>query len=184
MTKLIKQLDTIKNAIAKVNAENASKISALEIKAEAIFNKLMAKKAKEIKALTIKLENSKDIASVPYDYDLYHIWVRADISQFINVDDKLEKELFREYMRENHFIDVDFENEVVSTSIVHCIVINHEGDVLDQDSGKWFIKKSDYENENELYALIESHMEKTGHFPSVVSEDYHGNVFFVNTKAA
>ena len=93
-------------------------------------------------------------------------------------------------MRENHCIEVDFQNDVLMYSQGPCIVVNNEGDVLDTDSGKWFIKKNDYLDEetgkfdiSKRNELIEAYMEKTGYFPGVFESDYYGNLRIDRTLA-
>ena len=70
------------------------------------------------------------------------------------------------------------------TSQGPSIIINHEGDILDEDSGQWIVSKSDYETKDERNKLIEKYMESKGYFPGVFFIDYYGNVKHVNTTGA
>lgn len=97
------------------------------------------------------------------------------------------KEYFANYMRDSHFIEVDFDNDCLTYAQGPSIVINDEGDVLDQDSGKWFIAKKDYTDDNgesvltKRNELIEAYMDKHGYFPGVFETDRNGNIFLVKT---
>lgn len=137
-------------------------------------------KNSELKKLVSKLENSRDLTQVNGG-EFFHIWTRADFSEFIDTENKFQCELFSDYMAENYDTIVDFKNDCISSCIGPAILINHEGDILDQDSGKWIIEKSDYETEEERNELIEKYMEKTGYYPSIIRCDYHGNAFFETT---
>jgi len=64
-----------------------------------------------------------------------------------------------------------------------CILVNEQGDVLDQDSGKWIIDKNDYQTAEERNGLIEAWMEKSGYFPSVIQLGRYGALHYIDTKA-
>lgn len=136
---------------------------------------------------SIKTAVSKLEASNEYTWDKFGeiaSWIRMDLSEF-----KKCREAFADYMLEEHHTLVDFENDALICSLGPCIVINHDGDVYDQDGDKFFIKKSDYQdddgelNEAKRNELIEAYMEKSGYFPGVFRSDYHGNLFAVKTQA-
>ena len=128
------------------------------------------------------VENSRD-----YCWDMHGeivSWLRFYPKEFLDC-----KEYFKVYMRENHCIEVDFQNDALMYSQGPCIVINNDGDVLDQDGDKWFIKKNDYLDEetgkfdiSKRNELIEAYMEKTGCFPGVFESDYYGNLRTVKTN--
>jgi hypothetical protein len=112
-------------------------------------------------------------------------WIRFDTKSF---DDCAE--YLKEYLRNEHYVEIDFENDALLYSMGPSIIINEDGDVLDQDGDKWFINKDDYRdedsgdlNEGKRNELIEAYMEKTGCYPGVFRTDRHGNVFAVSTKA-
>lgn len=122
-----------------------------------------------------KLESSKDLTTVEYDHEFMYQYIRFDFSDIIDVDSKLERELLVRFLEENDFFMIpDFENSVLTMSIGPVIVIDHDGDVYDQDSNKVILKKHDYETTEERNEKIEEYMEKTGCFPSVVALDYYG----------
>ncbi len=147
---------------------------------------VLSTKLKDSKALAeciAELEASKNLTFDVND-EWPRRWVRFDARRFIDVDNELERETFRDYLQDEYFTDVDFKNECISMSDGPCIMINEDGDVLDQDSGKWIISKTDYQSVDERNKLIEEYMERAGYFPSVVSCDHYGNMHYVSTKDA
>src|SRR5580700_1464416 len=82
-----------------------------------------------------------------------YVWDRyGEIASYINFntsDFQDCKEYFTNYMRESHFIEVDFDNDCLTYNQGPCIVINEDGDVLDQDSGKWIVAKNDYKDDDD-----------------------------------
>lgn len=139
--------------------------------------------ASYLKEICEKLDNTYDLTQVEYD-EWFHQWVRIDLDRLakIDFDDDDQVNALINVLDEHDCLRLDVKNECLTKSIGPSILINDDGDVLDQDSGKWIISKDDYENENELYNMIENHMDKTGYFPSVVRCDRYGNAFFVNTR--
>lgn len=175
------ELKNIKNKLDKLDTSYRQERWKLEDEAKNAFFELMSSKIKEVQKMTALLEASQELTTVVND-EYFHRWVRVDLGKLIDTANEFEKQLLSDYFQDQMYTTVDFDNEVITTAEGPCIVINDSGDVLDQDSGKWIISKSDYEDESERNKLIEEHMEKTGHFPSVVSDDNHGNCFYVNTK--
>lgn len=175
----MKKLNELKNKIDSLNKSNLEMTEALKNEALEILSKDLDKN-EELKKLISKVESSKELTQVEYD-GFFHTWIRADFSKFIDLKNNFEKELFSEYMQENHFCCVDFKNDCISTAIGPCILINDEGDILDQDSGKWIISKKDYDSTEKRNEMIEAYMTKSGYFPSVIECDRYGNAFFVNT---
>jgi hypothetical protein len=172
----MRSLEQIKTEIQN----NANLIDSL--KSEAVdLMVLKFKDNEELKKAISDVENSKDLTQTSYD-EWFSQYVRFYASEFIDTDSDLEKEAFREYLKDFLAVDIDYDNDALLYNIGPCLLINEDGDVLDQDSGKWIIEHSDYNEEKELYSLIETHMEKTGYFPSVVRCDRYGNAFYVNTK--
>ena len=178
-------LNIIRQELELVKGKNQIELAMLRDKALAAFSKKMKMKTRQkvINSMQSALDASKELTSVSND-EYYHRWVRFDLSKLIDTNDEFQRELLAEYLSENYYIYTDFENDCVTTAEGPCILINHDGDVLDQDSGKWIISKRDYETEEERNALIKAHMEKTGHFPSVIEVDYHGNACYVSTLVA
>lgn len=175
LLKIEKQIEMTKN-------NNSKNLEALLNDAKIIFDKqVKSNKAlkKSISEIVSKAESSKDLTQTEND-EYFNQWCRIDLPLEIETD--FLKNIFREYMLENHFVDIDFKNECAVYSIGPAIIINDSGDILDQESGKWFISKNDYESEAERNELIKKYMEKSGYFPSIIRCDCHGNAFYVNTK--
>jgi len=175
-------LDVIKSQQVELRSEFEHAIDQLNKSAARTFALAMEFKQKEVNALIGALNLSKDITWIESDHDFVHRWVRFDFSQLIDTKNDMERELLTEYLSDNHYIECDFKNEVASTCEGYCLVINEDGDVLDQDSGKWVISKRDYESKQELFQLIEAYMERTSCYPSVIRSDRYGNVSYVNTQ--
>jgi hypothetical protein len=141
---------------------------------------LKFKDNKSLNALLSKVEKSKNLIQ---EHEWFSQYIHFDASKFIDTISDIEKDAFSEYLSEFLCIDVDYENSALRYNIGPCIVINNEdGDVLDQESGKWIIDRKDYETKEKLFELIEAYMEKSGYYPSVVSCDSYGNAFYVNTR--
>jgi hypothetical protein len=122
-----------------------------------------------------KLENSTHYFA---EYDEICRYV-----DFCNIEKFEEDSNYLEnYLSEYHLLRVDWENRLLIAGEGPSIIVNEDGDVLDQDSGKWIIKRNDYKTERERNLLIESWMEETGYFPGVFSVDRHGNTFSINTR--
>jgi hypothetical protein len=136
-----------------------------------------------LKDAVTQLENSKDYSRDSYGEIVS--WIRFDFKDF---DDC--KEYLKEYMRENHYVDCDFENDSMTYSQGDSLIIQ---DDTRRDNGVWanhkcVIDENEYKTEeNEVdeskrNQLIEAYMEKNGYFPGVFRCDQYGNVFLVNTK--
>jgi len=178
----IRMLNRIKKQMVAISADKEKELIKLKDKAIRVFSMEMKTKRAIIAKMVESLGNSRELTTVPYD-DSFHAWIRVDLSLLIDTKDKLERELLKEYF-DLEFIGIDFENDCITTSEGPCIVINHEGDVLDQDSNKWFISKRDYETVESRNKLIEAYMEKSGYFPSIVKCDYYGNPSYANPSYA
>jgi hypothetical protein len=98
------------------------------------------------------------------------------------------------YLQEHHFIDLDADNDSILYPLGPQIIVNDEGDVYDEDSGKWIITEKDYAismdddptgemEKAKRNQLIELWMEKNGYFPGVYFVDRYGNVSPINTQA-
>jgi hypothetical protein len=131
-------------------------------------------------ALITKLESSDEYGSD--EGGIYH-WVRA----YGMTDDKAEREYLAAWLSEYHCVYADFANDALKAHDGGCLIINEDGDVYDEDSGKRIVDRADYldeegeEDEELRNALIEAWMERTGYFPGVFTHDRHGNVFPVST---
>jgi hypothetical protein len=148
------------------------------------FKEVMGEDALQtkIKAMIIALESSKELTQVEND-EYFARWTRVDFSNLIDLKDSFQKELLERYFQDEHCANLNFKDSVLTTSEGPAIVINEDGDVYDQDSGKFIVHKGNYETDVERNALIEAWMEKAGYFPSVIRCDHYGNAFYVNTKA-
>lgn len=133
-------------------------------------------KCEYLQGLILKLEESNELISITHD-EYYHSYVSIRLHKIIDHTSHLQREALSEYLSDRGF-NIDFENEIITNCLGPCMLINHEGDVLDQDSGKWIISKNEYETEGELKSLIEAYMYKTGYYPSIIHQDYHGNVSY------
>lgn len=171
---------TIK-ALNKKLAATQGDASAIEAKLQTAYNEVFDKN-EEIQKAIREVQTSQE-----YAWDNY-----GEICQYIRFyanDFKDCQEYLKNYLRENHYIEIDFQADILTYSQGFNIVINEDGDVYDQDSDKFFIKKNDYRNDDgeldtdKRNELIEAYMEERGYFPGVFSSDRYGNVFAVNTQA-
>ena len=185
------KIQELKQKIESVNIQNDEVIKGLMDEAFEVFSKKMSspKNRKTIRKMIQQVENSKDLTSVKYD-EFFHQYTTVDFSLLINETDEFECNLLRLYFDSNdYFIYPDFKNNSLTISIGLCILINDDGDILDQDSGKLIFDSNDYLDENgdidkkKRNQLIEKYMEENDYFPSVVECDYYGNAFYVNTKS-
>lgn len=174
-------LNKIKAEIESHKTKCAQDLERLHARAAETFAENLKHKGELIQSLVSKVENSTELTQVSH-YEWLHQRTRVNFASVIDTNSDIERSLLSEYLEENYFVRCDFENDCITYCIGPCLIINEDGDVLDQDSGKWIIKSNDYENESKLYELIEDYMEDTGCFPSVVRMDRYGNAFYVNTQ--
>jgi hypothetical protein len=172
------KLSEFKNQIEKANAMVANTIADLKAQAMIAFEANLDQSAL---AQVLAVETSKELTQVEHD-EYFHQWLRVDFSTLIDTSDAFQRELLEEYLQDTHCISCDFKNDCVTYSIGPVIVINEEGDVLDQDTDKWIISSDAYSTKYELFAQIEAYMQKTGVFSSVVKTDRYGNGFYVDTS--
>lgn len=168
------KIETLTKKINELKQSHSKKLSELTDQLNSIYFKKFDKN-KYLKESIKRLEESKDLES---DYDYFNQWLRIDFSEVIDEENETEKDTLDLYLSEKYSIQVDFKNDCIKQWIGPCILINDDGDVLDQDSRKWILSKNDYENENELKELIEKYMQKTGHYPPIVTCDRYGNAFY------
>lgn len=177
----MKKLEKIKNRIESLQRDATKNQRELREEAMKLFEREMKAKSAIILSLISAVENSRELTQVEYD-DYFHQWIRVDFSCLIDTDDDFQKGLLSDFLQNHYCLDVNYLADFLTYSIGPAIIINDDGDVLDQDSGKWIISRKEYENQDELNSLIEAWMEKTGYFPAVVSCDRYGNAFYVNTQ--
>jgi len=173
------QFKEMSTELKNLQSVHSSEVQTIEERALELMAKKLDKN-KKLKSAIKKLESSKDLCSTEDEY--FSCWIRFNASDYIDTDSELEKRTFDRYLAENYFANIDCNNDALMMSIGPCILINDEGDVLDQDSGKWVIQNTDYETESERNKLIEKYMEKHGYFPSVISCDRYDNAYYMNTK--
>jgi hypothetical protein len=177
-------MKTIKDLQAQIESElkkSGEQIAEFKAQAAKLFAERMRSKSfgEQIEALDKALCESRELTDV-LDDEWVHRWIRFDASTLIDTDNLFERELLTDYLRENYFIELDFDNNAASTPEGPCLIINDEGDVFDQESGKWVIKRADYlgDDRREDYAkrnaLIKAYMKNTGRYPSVVRYGRYG----------
>jgi len=176
------KLTKIEATISEMNESNHLKLIHLQSQAEIEFAKLMSKKTVNWQKILVAVENSTELTQTEHD-EYPSQWVRADFSTLIDVSSEFERDLLKQWFLSNHCVSIDFQNDCANYSIGPCILVNHDGDILDQESGEWVISKNDYESKEERNALIEAHMEKTGCFPNTIQADYYGNMSYIKTQA-
>ena len=174
-------LEQIQTELFQVTTEMQGKLDYIHNMAKEVFEASMVFKTKELNELQKALDESRDLTDVEYD-EYVHRWIRYDFSQLIDVKNDLLQGLLKDYLNEHYFIDADFKNDAATTSEGPVIVINDDGDILDQDSGKWIIARPDYSTKEERNALIEAWMTKKGYFPSVVQYCKYGVLGYVSTQ--
>jgi hypothetical protein len=171
-----KTIEKLNKKLQSISAD----VSEVESQLQKEWNKVF-KEMPELNNAIEALQVSKDF--IWNKYDEIAQWIRFDLSDFQDI-----KKYFTEYMQENHLVTVEWDSDALSYSQGPSIVINEDGDVLDQEGNKWFISKNDYRdddgelNEAKRNELIEQYMEKSGYFPGVFRSDRYGNIFNVNTK--
>lgn len=136
---------------------------------------------KDLHQAIAALEDATDYGS---DGSGIYRWTR-----FNGVDkDDVAVEFLTEYLSDR-CVYLDAEHGALFTYIGPAIIINEDGDVVDEDGGRWFLSRRDYMDndghrcEHKRAYLIEQYMEKTGYWPGVFRCDRYGNVFPVNTQA-
>ena len=175
-------LGVIAQQIETVRDQSCLAVIKLRSEAKDLVRKSLVERGIDLGQVADLVQQSKQLTTVEHD-DWFYQWLRFDIQKLFSVAaTELEKELVSEILSDDHFVSLDLEHNCLTYSIGPAIVINDDGDVLDQESGKWFISKGDYSSKEELLALIETHCEEVGCFPGVVRTDYHGNVRYINTK--
>jgi hypothetical protein len=138
------------------------------------------------------LSSIKDIVSKLESSNEYSLNGYGEINQWVSFygigDFKDCMSYFENYMMDNHFVNVDWENDVLSSSQGESLIIQ---DDTKRDNGVWLNGKlvicgNEYKDDGEVNEtvrneLIEQYMEKTGYYPGVFRVDSHGNVFPVST---
>lgn len=169
----------------KINALNQKLGGCLEVQAETevelqtAWNEVF-KDLTVIKDAVSLLEQSKE-----YVWDKHGeivTWVRFDLKPFAN-----NRSYFASYMREEYYVEVDYDSDTLTQSVGTYIIVNDEG-VYDSDSQKTILKPGDYRDEDgktdivARNALIEKYMESSGCYPGVFKSDYYSNLTLIDTR--
>ena len=158
MLDTFKKINELKEKSDLLKADCNRQVDFLNKSALALFEAYMQLSQKEsVSKIIVELESSQNLTS---DYDGFSIWVIIDYKKLLpDVYSDFHVELLREYFSNmGHSLDVT--KDTLQNFIGPCIVINEDGDILDQDSGKWIISKGDYETISERNQLIENYLEK------------------------
>jgi hypothetical protein len=131
------------------------------------------------RALTDAMDRLDSSTEYGSDEGGIYRWVRFDLSGIA----ERERPYFDDYMIDKDgAVRVDYENDALMVSDGPGLIINDEGDVLDEDSGKWIISRRDYKSEEQRAHMIEEWMQASGYFPGVFEMDRYGNVTLVNVQ--
>lgn len=184
----MRSIDSIKADIEHLQSERVAEMLPLENELQAAYDVLFSDLPWIEEAYT-RLESSNDYMTDQFDGWPCQ-WTRVE--QLADIEENA-RDNFRDYIDNKYgAVTIDWTNDVFVMNNGPAIIINDEGDVLDQDSGKWIIKKNDYlvgnDDTGEAYyckltrnELIEKYMEKQGYFPGVFNMDRYGNVYPIST---
>jgi hypothetical protein len=165
-------IEELKGKLTNLKHEEMKLVIALQNEYDKVFTK-----DKELQADIKALEVSKDYTTNEVGEVCQWIRTKSDLNKYLDL-----KEFLLTYLSEQHCIyDVDFENQVFMSSQGPSIIINSEGDVLDEDSQEWIISRNDYETKEERNKLIEKYMKEKGYFPGVFYMNNNGSVRFIDT---
>jgi len=173
-------IETLKAQLNVLKIEVNSKIDALVASLQSTFDAMFDADDNLQKAL-IRLDQSNDYMWV--DSGDIAAWLRFDFTGYAD-----DEKYLKTYLQERHCIAADFDNGVLMQYWGPALVINHEGDILDQASGKWPIKKASYTDDDGKCIvalrneLLENYMEKTGCYPGVFITNRQGDIKLVDTQ--
>ena len=106
---------------------NHSKCEVIEQKIQVEYNKIFDAD-QELKNIIIELDNSTDYGSD--EYGEIYVWTRYYISK----EYKKVSKYLEEYLQEEYFIQIDFNNDAIYRYIGQdFIAINEEGDIFQED---------------------------------------------------
>lgn len=177
----MKQLKELQEQINIAQIEICDKTSALKHESYKVFKELMKSRQDLVKDMLSKVESSKELTLSEFNGWPVQ-WTRVDFSVLnLDLNNDFIKDLLVEYFSE-YSIEIDFKNDCLSMNQGPSIVINHDGDVYDQDSGKSIIQSNDYNSIDDRNSQIEKWMDKHGYFPSVIQVDKYENVKYINTQ--
>lgn len=131
----------------------------------------------ELQAAIAQIQNYENTRPMLSEYgDSVDHWVRFDLSRFADC-----QEYLAEYLAD-HDMRPDFDNGCLIMRGGPELLINDDGDVYDQESGKFIVESDQYETEAERNSLIEAWMQQHGYFPAVYYSDRYCNLTLVNTQ--
>lgn len=172
MLKTNRKIQTLTKQLAALKERNSKQVSKIETALQAEYNARF-KVDKNLKDAVKRLEASNEYGE--NECGIYS-WIRFDVSDYAECLDQLES-----FLSENCY-RLDAEHDALMYDQGGCIVVNDDGDVYDQDSGKFIIDAKEYGGDTgKRNVLIEAWMHSSGYFPGVFSSDRHGNVFPINT---
>jgi hypothetical protein len=161
---MTKKIEMLRRKAAKLRKE----VDKIGTAMQTAYNKIFLR-SKPLKKALIELESSQQFGS---DEEGIYRWVRFE--EFPT--DEEQREALAAYLSECQNVQCDFKSDALKAWEGPSIVINDEGDILDEDSGKWIIHAKDYNgDERKRDILIEQYMYTHGYFPGVFSVDRHGS---------
>ncbi len=182
-----KRIEALTESLKALESEHSAKSERLRESLQSAWDEVFNDSGKLRKAI----ENAEQANEYQFNaYGEIESWYRfADLSDFAEC-----REYFEAWLGETHCMTVDWNNDCLLYSQGDDNLIIQDDTRYGRDNGVWLngecvIPESDYKTEDgevdtvKRNALIEAHMERTGHFPGVFRADQHGNVFHVNTKA-
>lgn len=126
-----------------------------------------------IEQIVEQVEKSEDFG---YDTFIYR-WNRFDPSKAgVNKNDPLTVEALEVYMNEQYSMDIDLKHDVVQQCLGPCIIINEDGDIIDELTMKWIIEADEYNTIEERDQLIKEYQEIEGTYAPVFYIDRYDNV--------
>lgn len=173
---ILAQIDQCEAELGEVSKPTMARYATLKKELQAAYNAEF--EADDVlQADLLAVQSSKDLTCTTHDEWLSQ-WIRCNCELPKDVG---AREALVAYLDER-YIQVDFENDCFTYSIGPCILINDDGSVYDQDSGKFIFKTGAYESNEDRDAGIEAWMTKHGYFPSVVLATIHNDYMYIDTK--
>lgn len=137
------------------------------------YSKIFEKDTKLQTAIK-ELEDSKEFG---IDDGIYR-WNRFDFDDYKDNNEVIE--YLEQYLNEHHFINIDIKNDAIMKNEGFNLILDHDGNIYDEDSQEFIIDHSEYTNKSKRNKLVNNWMEKNGYFPGLFSVDRYNNVFLIN----
>ena len=168
------------NKLKELLKENENNYQKLLDSLETEFYKIFDDSGK-IKNFISKLENSENYTRENHWPHWPCQYLDNELKEF--QDDTNMWLFLLDYLKNNYSIYYTSEHDYFELSCGPSIIIQDDNSVWCQNSDKIIIESKDYNSENELFELIENHMENSGFFPGVFRTDYYGHIIGpVNTS--